>query len=280
MSNILLDFPFWKMQGTGNDFIIFNLQDKNTFSFFKEKNKKDVVKKICQKHFSIGADGVVFICEDTNPDIDFKWEFYNADGTIAEMCGNAARCVGQFASSFLLNRSTCTFSTGAGLITANSIDDKTGEILINLNEITIRPFDVGNMGGVKSSCLVNTGVPHIVIELSHWNLRNELTPKIKSLRNHPGLEPHGANVTLMNWIDKDCLRSVTFERGVEAYTLSCGTGVMAAAYVALKDKELKNIDVTTPGGTLNVSFKENGNVGLKGHAEIIFQGHLNRAYVE
>ncbi len=266
---------FWKVEGSGNDFIIIDLREPTSQAFVKNYNRSDLVKRLCTRRFGVGADGAVFITA-PKKDGDFGWEFFNSDGTQASMCGNAARCVGLWGCLHVTGKPSCSFETEVGLLKAQLSDDQNMEVTMPVPSFEAKPFDIGLMHGAMDAHLVNVGVPHIVIEMSVWPVRSEQKPKIASLRRHSALGPEGANVTLMQRNKDGSLNAVTYERGVENFTLSCGTGVVAAGLVHSQGSAERTF-VTNPGGTLNVRFEKEQSIAyLGGAATIIFKAFLNK----
>ncbi len=277
MANEFTDFSFWKIEGAGNDFAVLDLREPGVKKAVESVDQIQLVKKLSTPKFGLGCDGVVFI-KDTKTGEDFQWDFFNADGSRAEMCGNAARCIGLVGMEFFNKSDSVNFLTDIGPVEAKKAGDLI-EVAIEVPSFEPEEFDVGLMNGTRRSWFINTGVPHVVIESAYWPIRKELKPKIESIRNHPRLGEAGANVTLYKKEAKDHLNAITFERGVEDYTLSCGTGVMAAAIVDLFQTKEDQIDVSNPGGRLNVRIdQKNNKVYLKGPARIVYKGQLNKDF--
>lgn len=274
------EVSFLKAQGTGNDFVIIDLLQNPMADLFKGVLRSQFVKKLCRPKFGVSADGVVFIEPSLKEDVDFQWDFYNADGSPAEMCGNAARCVGLYGCQNISKKQTCQFQTPRGLVNVEMLGEEI-RICFRPESLALEPFDVGLMEGVRRSAFIRVDVPHIVIEMNSWPVRKEHRPKIMSLRHHPSLGEEGANVTLM-YRGQGAVQSVSYERGIEDFTLSCGTGVIAAVLFALDGASAGEwIDVVNPGGKLSVSadFSE-GLVCLQGTASIIFSGKLGQGFLE
>ncbi|MCB0406549.1 MAG: diaminopimelate epimerase [Bdellovibrionales bacterium] len=272
----------YKMQGTGNDFLIIDLRAPHIGSdsqpLFLKNLRPTIVKSLCHRQFGIGADGCIFLEDHTN--YDFQWDFYNSDGSIAEMCGNAARCVARyFFESTKEKKSSVKFLTLAGVIEARPqeklISVSTPSIQSESNERT------WNFHEQKYSYyFVNTGVPHAVIEVnSHQSLQTLEHKEIAQvLRRHPDVGPHGTNVTFYKVNSKNYIESVTFERGVEDFTLACGTGVLAAGFIYCQKNNSSHCKITVPGGTLQVDFTEKS-PKLIGPAEFIGQVQFNKKLI-
>jgi diaminopimelate epimerase len=250
------------------------MRDPATEKFCSEYEKTELVRRLCARRFGVGADGAVFIHAPKNG-ADFAWEYFNTDGSPANMCGNAARCIGLWGCLHVTEKSQCSFETAIGVLKAHISEDNLVEVAVPMPSFEVQPFDVGLMHGAVNANLVNVGVPHIVIEMNVWPPRDVQKPKIASLRRHPLLGQEGANVTLMMRNKDGSTSAVTFERGVEDFTLSCGTGVMAAGLVlGGSDKRMR---VTNPGGELTIRFDKNEKVAyLGGRVSIIFKAYLNK----
>lgn len=269
-------FPFWKVQSTGNDFIVVDLTDESKNVLKMILSDPDRVAKLCRRRFGVGADGVVLL--ESSESSHLKWSFLNADGSSAEMCGNASRAVAAVGFEILGFEERFVFESLIGPIECEKL--KHGYYrcswTIPLNEALDMSIQVK---GVKKSQLIQTGVPHLVLELDHWPAKSEVRSKVKSLRRLAALGPGGANVTLCH-PKNDVLHAITFERGVEDFTLSCGTGVIAAAisYAGIDLRE--PLEVLNPGGLLAVEINpKKSRASLSGPAEIIFEGFLNKDLV-
>lgn len=270
----LQTLPFQKIQATGNDFVFVNATTPPA-GLFAKVSRASLARKICHRHYGVGADGLVFISTSGSR---LKWDFFNNDGSTAEMCGNASRCVGRWAS-FNLGLSEVELETQPGLI---RIEVFGSEIVSHLDYLKLT-FSVLNYeieSEKREAKLVNTGVPHAVVEVNEISQARDRMGDVLALRFHPGSGLRGANVTFVEKVSPQEFKTVTYERGVEGFTLSCGTGVLAAAAVGLIDSKngdfnKKEAIVTTPGGRLNVSFETNwSGATLKGPAQIVFDGLL------
>ena len=265
------DIAFTKMNGSGNDFILIDHRSE----FLSAFSLSHLVQALCKRRESIGADGVILV-EDSNT-ADFKWRFFNADGSEAEMCGNGGRCVARFAHEKGIGGNTLSFETIAGIIKAE-VHDKRVKIQLPLpfnlfcnRTITIQKNTYTVHG-------INTGVPHAVVVVDDL----EAVP-IKNLgsalRFHSDFHPAGTNVNFIRLIDERSLFIRTYERGVEDETLACGTGSVASALVAAAlDKVDSPVQVTTRGGeVLTVSFEKDeenyfSNVYLEGGTCLVYEG--------
>jgi diaminopimelate epimerase len=254
----------YKLVATGNDFIFVDAR-KALPSAFASVERAVFARKICDRHFGVGADGLVFV-EDKG---GLSWDFYNSDGSHAEMCGNATRCMGRWAN-LIVGVPGVEFMTAAGLvrtkIEANLIASE-----LPFVKADIKQFSFGG-DKKREAFFVNTGVPHAVVDIDSISRAADDREALSALRFHPITGLRGANVTFLETISKTEFRTVTFERGVEGFTLSCGTGVLAAAAVGLsRAGGAMDAQLETPGGKLTVhyglGFK---GVTLTGPAELIF----------
>jgi diaminopimelate epimerase len=262
--------PFFKMQGSGNDFLLID----NRRGILKGKNLKDLAITLCHRRYSVGADGLIVIVPSKKA--DFKWRFFNADGSEAEMCGNGSRCAARFAYLKKIATRNLSFETLAGIIHAevrkNIVEVQlTGASGLRMN-IAV-PLD----SGLRMGHYINTGVPHLVY-LSK-DLENEDVDRIgRTTRYHDLFKPAGANVNFIQIQGRHKIRIRTYERGVEGETLACGTGSVAAALVAgALGAVVSPVEVLTWGGEkLVISFErtadEFGNIHLAGTAEVICEG--------
>lgn len=253
---------FYKYQGTGNDFIMIDNRSK-TFP----KNNTALISKLCNRHFGIGADGLILLENDTTT--DFKMVYYNSDGNESTMCGNGGRCIVAFAHKLNLFESKTTFMAIDGLHHAT----------ISNNEVSLQMIDVSDINIFDKYTFTNTGSPHhveLVNDVSNYDvflngrkIRNELYGK------------EGSNVNFVQQINNNTFKVRTYERGVEDETLACGTGVTAVAIAmhATKKTESNSIVLPVEGGELTVSFNEKDgnytNVYLKGPATFVFTGKIS-----
>jgi diaminopimelate epimerase len=243
---------FHKYQGAGNDFIIIDKIKEPTLVL----EAAAISKKICDRHYGVGADGLVVLSKDKEQII---WDFYNSDGSFAAMCGNAARCVGKhlFKHHHL---EVANVLTGAGSVFVR----KQGELYAvempkykDLTEIE------------ENVTFVNTGVPHFVVSV---HKDEDVFSYIKEYRWHSVAGEHGSNVSFY-YADGDHYKAKTFERGVEGFTLACGTGAAACGLIISLQTKKTLIPIEMPGGKLSVKV-EGENIYLIGSAEAICQGEF------
>lgn len=267
-----MGIPFTKMSGSGNDFIIID----NRASIVDAPDKRDFVRKACAPKTSVGADGVIFI--EKSDKADFRWDFYNSDGSSAEMCGNGGRCVARYAFEKKIAPSKMSFETVAGIIHAE-VDGRTVKVKLTPAKNLRQDMDVA-LGGVAYKVdSVNTGVPHAIIYSK--NVDAEDVQNVgRGIRYHSIFAPAGTNVNLVQKKDGHSLKIRTYERGVEGETLACGTGVVASAIVAsCRGEVTPPVEVETRGGEIlkvhfqpgNGSFTE---VYLEGLTKTTFEGTI------
>jgi diaminopimelate epimerase len=230
---------FTKMSGTGNDFILIDNRDQA----ITKKEMPELARRICRRRFSVGADGLILI--ENSESADFRWHFYNGDGSAAEMCGNGARCAARYAHSRGIAPARMSFETEAGVIEAQMLGDNVKIRLTSPSDIVLsRSVDVD--GSEKEIHSINTGVPHAV----HF-VNNEDTPVRewgRQIRHHKLFEPAGTNVNFVQMPENE-LYVRTYERGVEDETLACGTGAVASALIAaLHGHATSPVKVRTTGG--------------------------------
>ena len=256
--------PFTKYQGTGNDFILIDNR-KNLLQLNTEQ-----IAFLCNRYFGIGADGLMLL--ELEPEVDFKMIYFNADGNQSSMCGNGGRCITAFAKQLGIINDKAKFMAIDGLH-ESTIDDQ--------NTVALKMKDVKSIEHNKDYFFLDTGSPHYVEIVE--NIQNvDVYHKGQSIRNNQRFKEEGTNVNFIEKIE-DHLFVRTYERGVENETLSCGTGVTAAALVAATlgiATNKNNCLIQTKGGPLEVSFEkvlENTfyNIWLKGPATKVFEGTVD-----
>lgn len=260
---------FTKMHGAGNDFVIINtLEEKTDLSDIPR-----LAKTLCSRRTGIGADGLMLAAK-AEGDADFKLLFYNSDGSLGEMCGNGARCIARYGFEHGLASKTQRIETTAGLVTGERISKTLYRI--RLNDPSIIDLERGGCAYVE---LGDPGIPHAVLIKDDWDTvsEDELRTLGKKLRYSPAF-PKGANVSFVRLTGKDEIKAVTYERGVEDFTLACGTGcgsiVTALTLMGLVSGE--NVKVSMPGGELFVTLTREGDsvhdVFLTGPTCVVFEG--------
>jgi diaminopimelate epimerase len=250
---------FYKYQGTGNDFVILD----NRQGIF-DASRTDLIKQICDRRFGVGADG--FMLLENTPGYDFKMVYFNADGNESTMCGNGGRCLVAFAHKMGVFEKDTRFL---------AID---GEHLANIQDgiVHLKMIDIAQVEQNDNFCWLNTGSPHYVKFVK--NIADyPVFEEGKSIRYNDRFKAEGTNVNFVEKIADNEIFVRTYERGVEAETYSCGTGVTAAALVASLKGFTSPVKIKTLGGNLSIGFKANASGGfeevyLNGPAALVFEG--------
>ena len=260
-----MNIPFWKMHGAGNDFI---LVDDRSLTFPVEDPAR--IRRLCDRRRGIGAEGLLLIQPSVRA--DFRMLFFNPDGTEADLCGNGARCIARLAHEIGAAPTPMRIETGAGILQA--------EILPPLVRLSLAPpkdwrlnLAVEWNGKPLTVHHVNSGVPHAVCLVPDLDAVD--VPALGAfLRRHPLFAPAGTNADFVQITGPASLRIRTYERGVEAETLACGTGIVAAALVAEKMGRVHSpVQVLAAGGdTLEVATAP---LVLSGPAEHVFRGEID-----
>jgi diaminopimelate epimerase len=257
-----MQLKFYKYQGTGNDFVIVdNFQGNVNLS-------NDQIAHICDRKFGIGADGLMLL-EKSNK-YDFEMKYYNADGNLGSMCGNGGRCIVKFAYDINLIDEHAMFLAVDGVHEARI--DKEGIVSLEMNDVDAL-IKIDN-----STCELNTGSPHYVSFVNDVSAL-DVFKSGREIRYNDAYSKDGINVNFVA-IDGEHLKIRTYERGVENETLSCGTGVTAAAIAAFNLGLIKSklVTVKAMGGNLTVAFECNENkftnVVLSGPANKAFEGTI------
>jgi len=267
-----MKIPFMKMSGSGNDFILIDHRQP----FLKEDALKDFVRKVCQRRISVGADGLILI--EPSKKADFKWRFYNADGSEAEMCGNGGRCVARFANLKGIAGPSLKFETVAGVISAR-VDGKNVKLQMTKPHGLNLDQKISVEGEERVISTINTGVPHVVIFVDDLE-GTDVFRMGRATRRHGRFAPAGTNANFVRLEDPSRLSIRTYERGVEDETLACGTGVVASALVAAFKGFVKSpVSVRTRGGEiLAVHFEieagEVKKVFFEGDVHIIYEAEM------
>ena len=249
---------FTKYEGNGNDFIIIDDRKEE----FSEDNVL-MISKLCDRKFGIGADGLILLRK--HKAHDFQMIYFNSDGNESSMCGNGGRCLVSFALQLDIDIKTNSFLAIDGVHKFKVVD----------NEIYLKMNDVKDIVVKNGYNYLDTGSPHVVQIVENVDEINVYEQGKKIRRQFK--EMNGVNVNFVSF-NNDIIKCRTFERGVENETLSCGTGVVAVALYIFKKKKISDnkIIVSTKGGSLSVSFKNDGNsfreIWLKGDINKIFDG--------
>lgn len=271
---------FTKMHGAGNDFIIIN----NINGGILPGDMGALAKKLCAFHTGIGADGMMIV-NPAKSGGDFAMSFFNSDGSEGEMCGNGARCIARYGFDKGLAGEDMSIETISGTVLGRRISEN--RYSVRLNDLSViksgLSLDVG--GQSFECCYVELGVPglpHAVVPMQGFDLmeRAELFELGKALRSHAAF-PKGANVSFVKHIEGNKLKAVTFERGVEDFTLACGTGCASIASALTLSGDVNGaepVHISMPGGELSVSLScEKGSIRdiwLTGPAALVFEGEL------
>ncbi|MBN1567490.1 MAG: diaminopimelate epimerase [Acidobacteria bacterium] len=270
---------FFKMTGAGNDFILIDNRQKIVDS----DHCQTFVRHACRHKLSVGADGMILI--ENDPEVDFKWRFFNADGSEAEMCGNGARCAARFVHlTGIVKKNRMSFRTLAGIISAELLGSR---IKVQMTAPHSFQTDLNLEAEGRSFALdfINTGVPHAVCFAGDESEleRTDVLRWGHALRFHPHFQPAGTNVNFVYVQDSHHIIVRTYERGVEGETLACGTGCIASSLIsAARHRAAPPVNVLTRGGeTLTIYFEMSGGkqtLADARFAEVYLEGEARVAY--
>ena len=263
---------FTKFSGSGNDFIF--IDNRNL------EHQADAmigfVQRVCRRGQSVGADGLMFI--EPSERADFKWRFFNADGSEGEMCGNGGRCAARFARELGIATDSVSFETIAGVIDATMNDSR---VKLRMTQpFDYRPgirLDINGRGVLLDH--MNTGVPHAV-EFMDDVEEVEIVADGRAIRTHGEFAPAGANANFARVSGDSSLTLRTYERGVENETLACGTGAVATAVLAAtRGLVSAPVDVQVRSGEiLKIYFEgvgaEVSDVYMEGETRLVYQGEM------
>jgi diaminopimelate epimerase len=273
--------PFTKMHGAGNDFIVID----NRFFHFSPDELSRLAATYCRRRYGVGADGLLALDDPQDEAHHYRMRYYNADGSMARMCGNGARCLARFAREAGIEGSPLVFESEAGLYRAEVHDAEGAPVRLYVPPPERFTGPMMLDGSAEPVWYVWTGTDHAVLFVHHVQ-SVDVEARGRSLRHDPAFAPAGANVDFVelvrNATDMEVarVRLRTYERGVEAETLACGTGALAAAVVPrlLGHVNGEEVEVEVPGGLLRVGFRAEGDalrdVYLQGPAETVFTGTL------
>ncbi len=255
-----MKFHFYKYQATGNDFVLLdNRSGKHIFS-------TEQIKTICDRRFGVGADGLMLI--EKHPSLDFNLVYYNSDGS-QSLCGNGSRAAVQFASTLGLLQGKTSFQAYDGSHDAE---------LLSSGIIRLKMNDVQEVKKIDEDYFVHTGSPHFIRFVNNIH-HYPVVEAGRTIRYSDAYKPGGTNVNFVELLPDNTIYVRTYERGVEDETLSCGTGVTAAALAASFKGLTSPVSIKTRGGNLSVEFKT-GQAGtfqeifLVGPAKMVFEGDL------
>ena len=255
-----MDYQFYKYQGTGNDFVMI---DNRGLNFPKQDHK--LIERLCDRRFGVGADGLILL--EDEPQYDFKMVYFNANGREGSMCGNGGRCTVRFALHLGIFQQSTKFL---------AVDGE-HEAFLDNDLINLKMKDVQGIEPIENYYFIDTGSPHtvqFVADLDNFDVSNEG----KRVRYSPHFIKDGTNVNFVEILSPNHIQVRTYERGVEAETYSCGTGVTACSLACYSLKDISSpIHIKTLGGNLKVSFKAIDNntfedIYLAGAAERVFEG--------
>lgn len=263
---------FTKMNGAGNDFVLIDNRHRTL------RLSSEQVIRLCHRQRGIGADGLVLLVPCDSGCADWAWDFYNSDGSRAEMCGNASRCFARFIQRLTHTQDRVTFETTAGVIAARYQGD--------LVEVSLTPprdlhldQEVILASGPRVIHSLNTGVPHAVLFVP--DAKQVMVQSLGAeIRHHAQFHPRGTNVNFVQLMESGVISVRTYERGVEGETLACGTGVTAAALISARVHHLQSpVRVLAQGGDcMEVSFTSTdagfSDVKLTGPAQFVFEGRI------
>ena len=261
----MASLQFHKYQGTGNDFILID----NRGQSLEKQLTPEQIARMCHPKWGIGADGLMLLSDSASS--DFRMIYYNSDGKESTMCGNGGRCIVDFAHQLGVGGPEYLFEAIDGLHRASW---SSSQVALQMSPPS------GYEELETNQCWIDTGSPHYVIFVDQAIQNIPVLTLGKQYRHDPRFAPGGTNVNFVEILGEDRLAVRTFERGVEAETLSCGTGVTACAYTHLLRTESSqtSISIQTPGGNLEVQIinrgKKEEEVWLKGPAIGVFEGRI------
>jgi diaminopimelate epimerase len=263
---------FFKMHGGGNDFVLIDHRE----SLIPETEQPEFARRVCHRQLGAGADGLILI--EACPTADFRWRFYNADGSEPEMCGNGGRCAARFAVLQGIAPPELAFETLAGTIKATVTGRRVKLLMTGVGDYCPHPgIPLTETTLVGHSLRV--GVPHVAVPVDDLE-QTPVTRWGREVRFHAMFAPAGTNVNFIRFEGPQDLRIRTYERGVEDETLACGTGSVAAALIAARLGQARSpVTVHTRGGEdLIIYFTPQGEtfsqVFLEGDALVAYQGDL------
>lgn len=269
---------FTKMHGAGNDFIIIN----NIDGAIPESVLPELAAGLCAQHVSVGADGMMVVAAPRQGG-DFRMIFYNSDGSLGEMCGNGARCIARYGYENGLSGETQRIETTAGLVTGQRVTKRLYKVRLNDPSVIDLHRSV-SVGGTTYNCayieLGDPGIPHAIVLMPDWDERDHdmLRALGRALRFAEEF-PRGANVSFVKVVDVGHVKAITYERGVEDFTLACGTGCGSiAAALRLLGLSCDELAISMPGGELTVSLTASGgsvqDIYLTGPTNVVCTGDI------
>lgn len=256
---------FTKMVGAGNDFVFLSQSDIPGGGL-----SPDTLVKMCRRRFGVGADGLVII--DAPEAQSMSWSFFNQDGSRAEMCGNAVRCVFRYAEK-KWGWSQGRVKTDLGWVEGRVIDAENTQVSWSLVNLTApQKLEIAMSEGTTiQGQFVNSGVPHFVIDENQYLLSPD---QCLEIQRHPQFAPEQTNVTMYKASSSGPIKTRSFERGVADFTLACGTGVIATALALGAQDSGEQLELLAPGGKMSVCIQENV-AQLTGPAHWVFAGDFD-----
>ncbi len=255
---VIQPVPFKKFHGAGNDFIV--LQEGAI-----EPNPA-LISWLCNRHLGIGADGLMIVAGSKN--YDFKLHYYNADGLEGSLCGNGSRVAVAYSYMTQKAKQNWLFEAVDGLHHGKILNAHQHHF-----DVRISMSDVLEFKQNPDYMLVDTGSPHYVSEVDNLSAI-DVNRLGKAIRNDKSISENGVNVNFVQYLSENRIKNRTYERGVEHETLSCGTGVTAAAIAAALRSGKEHFIIETRGGELQVNLKQKG----KGFGEIFLRGPVQFVY--
>ena len=258
---------FYKMHGAGNDFVLVDGLSQRL-----PKDLTSFIRKICKRH--TGADGLMIIAH--HPHLGFQLSYYNADGSEGEMCGNGARCAVALAYRLGIVGKEATFEIQGVSYQASVEGAEQIRIFMHQAKLLKPAEKLTHLltSEYRSMLLLEVGVPHLIAEVVGDLSRVNVEIEGRRLREHPDFLPRGCNVNFVSRTSGERIKIRTYERGVEAETLACGTGAVAAAAFFKMQYGLEwPLLVQPPGGLLSIDHSEGG-CSLSGPAILVFEGHV------
>ncbi|MGQ9663847.1 MAG: diaminopimelate epimerase [bacterium] len=257
---------FSKMEGTGNDFVVIDNRQGQFTSVVKPEEIKTTLVRILQRHYGIDADGLILI--ENFKGYFFYMRYFNRDGSEAALCLNGARCAVKFAHRLGIIEERGKFLTQAGPVGFAYLKDSISIEVLSPVDIKLN-FPITIARKKYKLSYLKLGVPHAIMFVDSYDDIN-VSELGSAIRNHKEFQPEGTNVNFVR-IENKSLFVRTYERGIEGETLSCGSGVVASAYIAVKLFLAESpVKVKTTGGELLVTLKEK--IYLEGPANFIFDG--------
>jgi diaminopimelate epimerase len=266
---------FWKMSGSGNDFVFIDGRHGSAEAF----EAADVIQRICARGTGVGADGLVILERASEPGADLALRYYNADGSLAALCGNATLCTAALAAGLgAVDPAAFALETGSGVLSARIREGVPEFDLPPVREADVAFSAIQMEGAEQQLGFANVGIPHVVIRVPDVGLA-DVTGRGRAVRHHSAL-PVGANVNFVSQAVPGRWKIRTFERGVEAETLACGTGSVATTILLrLWDEAGDNVELETASGQpLGIRSRraEDGSwsASLRGEGRLVFEGEL------